>query len=74
MDEMYHEIIVFAELEEFQNQPFNQLSSDMKSRLAFSVAGLELPDIFIAKCAVWGNVRLYIGFIKIAALVHYLIS
>ena len=47
MDEMYHEIIAFAELEEFQNRPFKQLSSGMKSRLAFSIASLVQPDILI---------------------------
>ena len=40
MDEMYEQIIGFAELEEFQNRPFKQLSSGMKSRLAFAIASL----------------------------------
>ena len=47
MDEKYSEIIAFAELEEFQNRPFKQLSSGMKSRLAFSIASLVQPDILI---------------------------
>ncbi|MBP3657260.1 MAG: ABC transporter ATP-binding protein [Clostridia bacterium] len=47
MDEMYDQIIAFAELEEFQNRPFKQLSSGMKSRLAFSIACLVKPDILI---------------------------
>lgn len=47
MNEMYNEIISFAELEEFQNRPFKQLSSGMKSRLAFSIACLVRPDILI---------------------------
>ena len=47
MDEMYEQIIGFAELEEFQNRPFKQLSSGMKSRLAFSIACLVNPDILI---------------------------
>ena len=47
MDEMYSEIIAFAELEEFQERPFKQLSSGMKSRLAFSIASLVQPDILI---------------------------
>ena len=37
----------FAELKEFQDRPFKQLSSGMKSRLAFSIASLVQPDILI---------------------------
>lgn len=47
MDEMYDEIIEFAELQDFQDRPFKQLSSGMKSRLAFSIASLVQPDILI---------------------------
>ena len=47
MDEKYDEIIGFAELEDFQDRPFKQLSSGMKSRLAFSIASLVQPDILI---------------------------
>lgn len=47
MDETYDEIVSFAELKEFENRPFKQLSSGMKSRLAFSVACLVQPDILI---------------------------
>ncbi|MBE5779939.1 MAG: ABC transporter ATP-binding protein [Clostridiales bacterium] len=47
MEEMYDEIIAFAELQEFQDRPFKQLSSGMKSRLAFSIACLVNPDILI---------------------------
>ncbi|MBE5859922.1 MAG: ABC transporter ATP-binding protein [Butyrivibrio sp.] len=47
MDEKYDEIIKFAELEKFQDYTFNQLSSGMKSRLAFSIACLVNPDIII---------------------------
>ena len=47
MDQKYPEIIAFAELEDFQDRPFKQLSSGMKSRLAFSIASLVNPDILI---------------------------
>ena len=47
MDEMYDQIIEFAELQDFQDRPFKQLSSGMKSRLAFSIACLVNPDIII---------------------------
>lgn len=47
MDEMYDSIIEFAELQNFQERPFKQLSSGMKSRLAFSIACLVNPDILI---------------------------
>ena len=44
---MYEQIIDFAELRDFQDRPFKQLSSGMKSRLAFSIACLVDPDILI---------------------------
>lgn len=47
MKNTYYEIIEFAELQEFQNRPFRQLSSGMKSRLAFSIASLVNPNILI---------------------------
>ena len=47
MDEAYDHIIEFAELKDFQDRPFKQLSSGMKSRLAFSIASLVQPDILI---------------------------
>ena len=47
MNEMYDQIIAFADLKEFEERPFKQLSSGMKSRLAFSIACLVQPDILI---------------------------
>ena len=47
MDDTYAQIIDFAELKEFEDRPFKQLSSGMKSRLAFSMACLVKPDIVI---------------------------
>lgn len=47
MNEMYDQIISFADLKDFEERPFKQLSSGMKSRLAFSIACLVQPDILI---------------------------
>lgn len=47
MDKTYDQIIDFAELRDFGDRPFKQLSSGMKSRLAFSIASLVKPDILI---------------------------
>ena len=47
MNETYDQIIEFAELKDFQDRSFKQLSSGMKSRLAFSIACLVKPDILI---------------------------
>ena len=48
LDQKFDEIVRFAELEGFQDRPFKQLSSGMKSRLAFSIASLVNPDILPA--------------------------
>lgn len=47
MDDSYGKIIEFAELKDFEDRPFKQLSSGMKSRLAFAVASMVKPDILI---------------------------
>lgn len=47
MEEKYDEIIAFAELEDFQERQYKQLSSGMQSRLAFSIACLVSPDVLI---------------------------
>lgn len=47
MNETYDQILDFAELREFEYRPFKQLSSGMKSRLAFSISCLVSPDILI---------------------------
>lgn len=47
MDETYDKIVEFAELKEFEDRPFKQLSSGMKSRLAFAIASLVKPEILI---------------------------
>ena len=47
MNQKYEEIIDFSGLGEFQDRRFKQLSSGMKSRLAFSIACLVNPDILI---------------------------
>ena len=47
MDEQYKNIIRFAELEDFEERLFKQLSNGMQSRLAFSIACLVSPDIII---------------------------
>ena len=47
LESRYREIIEFAELQEFEDYQFKQLSSGMKSRLAFSIACMVRPDILI---------------------------
>ncbi len=47
MNATYREILEFAELEEFEDHLFKNLSSGMKSRLAFSIACLVNPEILI---------------------------
>lgn len=47
IDSKYDEIIDFAEMREFQNNPFRTLSSGMKSRIAFAIASMVEPDIII---------------------------
>lgn len=47
MNDTYGKILEFAELEEFENHLFKNLSSGMKSRLAFSIACLVSPEILI---------------------------
>ena len=47
MKQTYPEIIAFAELEDYQDWPFRQLSSGMSARLAFSIACLVRPEILI---------------------------
>lgn len=47
MDNTYEEIVSFAELKEFEDRPFKQLSSGMQSRLAFSIASMVQPEILI---------------------------
>lgn len=47
MNRKYPEILDFSELREFENRPFKQLSSGMKSRIAFSIASMVEPEILI---------------------------
>lgn len=47
MDALFDGIIAFSELEEFIDQPVKYYSSGMYTRLAFSVAVAETPDILL---------------------------
>ncbi len=47
IDEMYNEIVEFAELHEFMNQKLKNYSSGMQVRLAFSVAIKARGDVLV---------------------------
>lgn len=47
MDDTYDQILDFSGLREFEERPFKQLSTGMKSRLAFSIASMLQPEILI---------------------------
>ncbi len=47
MNRAYQEIIDFAELKDFEDRPFKQLSTGMQSRLAFAIASMVQPEILI---------------------------
>lgn len=47
MDRLYNQIVDFSELSEFMDQPVKYYSSGMYTRLAFSVAVAETPDILL---------------------------
>ncbi len=47
MDENYDAMIDYAELREYEEMNFQQLSSGMKSRLAFAIASMLKPDVLI---------------------------
>lgn len=47
MNQQYDEIISFAELGDFQDTPFRQLSTGMMARLAFSISSQVRPDVLI---------------------------
>ncbi len=47
INQKYPEILDYSELEDFEDRPFKQLSSGMKSRLAFAISCLVEPDILI---------------------------
>lgn len=47
MDKKYPEILEFSGLQDFEKRPFKQLSSGMKSKIAFSIASMLEPEILI---------------------------
>lgn len=47
MNLIYKDIIKFAELEDYEDRPIKELSSGMRSRLAFSIGTFVRPDIII---------------------------
>ncbi len=47
VDAMYHDIVTFAELEEFMSQKLKNYSSGMQVRLAFSMATRSKADILL---------------------------
>lgn len=47
MDRKYPDILEFSGLKDFEQRPFKQLSSGMKSRIAFSIASMVEPEILI---------------------------
>ncbi len=47
MDKKYPEILEFSELKDFEERPFKQISSGMKSRIAFAIASMVEPEILI---------------------------
>lgn len=47
LDSVYNQILEFAELQGEESRLFKQLSSGMKSRLAFSIVSFVRPDILI---------------------------
>lgn len=47
IDDRYHEIVAFAELEEFMESPVQNYSSGMQVRLGFAVATAMKPDVLL---------------------------
>lgn len=47
IDSKYEEIIDYADMREFEDNPFHTLSSGMKSRIAFAIVSMIEPEIII---------------------------